>query len=143
MSESTIQASAGLILRLYELRRDPEMRMARQWFARDFRPESAQQILELLLSGERASANYRMVTSYWDMVAAMVLRGAIDADLFRDTNGEYLGFFSIVEPFLEDFRAITKETDYLKSWETVVRSTPGSAERLASRRMLFAAWTGK
>jgi hypothetical protein len=143
MSESTIQASADLILRLYELRRDPEMRVARQWFARDFRPESAHQILELLLSGERASANYRMVTSYWDMVAAMVLRGAIDPELFRDTNGEYLGFFSIIEPHLEDFRAITKETDYLKSWETVVRATPGSAERLESRRRLFAAWTGK
>lgn len=138
-----MQASADLILRLYELRRDPEMRLARQWFSRDFRPGSARHILELLLSGERASASYRMVTSYWDMVAAMVLRGAIDADLFRDTNGEYLGFFSIVEPHLEEFRAITGESDYLRNWETVVRATPGSAERLESRSRLFAAWTGK
>jgi hypothetical protein len=141
MASDTIQHSAELILRLYELRRDPELRAARQWFAREFRPSSAQDILSLILSGERASASYRMVTSYWEMAAAMVNRGAIDPELFRESNGEHVGFFSIIEPFLEEFRALTKETAYLVQWEKLVRDTPGAAERLESRRRLFSAWT--
>jgi hypothetical protein len=141
MSSESIQHSADLIIKLYELRRDPELRVARQWFAREFRPSSAQDILGLILSGERASASYRMVTSYWEMAAAMVNRGAIDAELFRETNGEHVGFFSLIEPFLEEFRALTKETGYLAQWETLVRETPGAVERLESRRRLFATWT--
>ncbi len=117
------------------------MRQARQWFAQEFRPAGPQEIIRLFLSGERSSASYRMVTSYWDMAAAMVNRGAIDAELFRDTNGEYIGFFSILEPHLAEFRAMTGESDYLSNWEKLVRGTPGAVERLEARRKLFAAWT--
>ena len=138
---SELQTSAELILRLYELRRDPEMRQARQWFAQEFRPSGPQDIMRLFLSGERASAAYRMVTSYWEMVAAMVNRGAIDAELFRDTNGEYIGFFSLLEPHLAELRAMSGETDYLSNWEKLVHTTPGAVERLEARRKLFAAWT--
>lgn len=143
MAEASIQTSAELILRLYEMRRDPELRLARQWFSREFRPKSAQEILGLIVSGERASAAYRMVTSYWDMVAAMVNRGAIDFDLFRETNGEYVAFFSLVEPFLAEFREISGETDYLAHWEKLVRATPGAAAKLEARRRLFESWTQK
>ena len=125
------------------MRRDPEMRLARQWFSREFRPVSAQEILGLILSGERASAEYRMVTTYWEMAATLVNRGAIDFELFREANTEHIGFFSLIEPFLEDFRAATGETDYLVNWERLVRETPGAMPRLEARRKLFAAWTRK
>lgn len=141
MSEINLQASADLILKLYEIRREPEMRLARQWFAREFRPQNAQEIIRLFLSGERPSAAYRMVTSYWEMCAAMVNRGAIDSELFRSSNGEHIGFFSILEPFLAELRSATGEADYLVQWEKLVRETPGATERLEARRQLFAAWT--
>lgn len=143
MPEANLQTSAELILKLYEIRRDPEMRLARQWFSREFRPGSAQEIMGLILSGERASAEYRMVTSYWDMVAALVNRGAIDFELFRETNGEYIAFFSLVEPYLAEFRQLTGEADYLANWEKLVRATPGAMARLEARRKLFDAWTRK
>lgn len=143
MSEPSLQTSAELILKLYEMRRDPELRLARQWFSREFRPASAQEILGLILSGERSSAEYRMVTTYWDMAAALVNRGAIDADLFRETNTEYIAFFSLIEPYLAEFREMTGEADYLIQWEKLIRATPGALERLEGRRRLFAAWTRK
>jgi hypothetical protein len=143
MPDSNLQASADLILKLYEMRREPEMRLARQWFSSEFRPASAHEVLGLILSGERESARYRAVTSYWEMVAAMVNRGAIDLDLFQATNSEHIAFFSLVEPYLEEFRVLTGETDYLRHWETLVRANPGADSRLAGRRKLFEAWTRK
>jgi hypothetical protein len=141
MSTSSLQSSADLILRLYEIRREPEMRLARQWFAREFRPRSAQEIVSLFLSGERASAAYRMVTSYWEMAAALVHRGAVDADLFREANTEHMGFFSLIDPYLDELRSLTGEANYLVHWERLVRETPGAELCLRARRQLFSAWT--
>ena len=42
------------ILKLYELRRDPEMRAARQWYFSEFAPKSAMDIVNLYRDGERA-----------------------------------------------------------------------------------------
>lgn len=58
------------ILKLYELRRDEQMRAARQWYSSEFSPNSAMDIINLYRAGERASANFRMVVSYWDMAAS-------------------------------------------------------------------------
>src|SRR5262249_50282773 len=94
---------ADLILKLYDLRREPTMRIARDYFFRDFNPESMADISNLLM-GEH-SGHIRMVVSYWDMAAALVNHGAIDIKLFNDTNGEHLGVFTKMEPFLGEIRA--------------------------------------
>ena len=52
------------ILKLYELRRDEQMRAARQWYFSEFDPKSAMDIIAIFRGGERSSANFRMVTSY-------------------------------------------------------------------------------
>ena len=87
---------ANLILKLYDLRREPTMRIARDYFFRDFNPESMADINNALM-GEH-SGHLRMVVSYWDMAAALVNHGAIDVNLFNDTNGEHLGVFTKLEP---------------------------------------------
>ena len=48
------------------------------------------------------SGHFRMVTSYWDMVASFVLNGAIDEQMFNDASGEQIGVFAKMEPFLPD-----------------------------------------
>ena len=75
---------ADLILKLYDLRREPTMRIARDYFFRDFNPESMADIASVLMSEH--SGHIRMVVSYWDMAAALVNHGAIDVKLFNDTN---------------------------------------------------------
>ena len=59
------------ILKLYELRRDEQMRAARQWYFSEFAPTSAMDIVALYRGGERASANFRMVASYWDTACSL------------------------------------------------------------------------
>ncbi len=122
---------AGLILKLYDLRREPVMREARNWLF-TFNPTSAQDVIEVLL-GEH-SGHYRMVISYWDMAAAMVNHGAIDEQLFNETNGEHLFVFSKIEPVLEDIRKMFGSPDFLKNLETLVKRVPDYEEKLAGMR---------
>ena len=92
---------AELILKLYELRREPVMREARTWFF-TFNPQKVEDFLDTLTSDK--SGYYRMVISYWDMAASLVNNGAIDAQMFNDANGEHLFVYSKMEPFLADLR---------------------------------------
>lgn len=122
---------ANLILRLYELRREPVMRDARNWMI-GFFPESAQDIMNTLL-GEK-SAYYRMVTSYWDMAASFVNNGAIDEQMFSDANGEHVVVFSKIHPYLGELREITGNPNYLAQLETLIMRMPDAAARLEAVR---------
>jgi hypothetical protein len=42
------QADVELILKLYELRRDPRLREAHDWYVTKFQPESANQIVRAI-----------------------------------------------------------------------------------------------
>jgi hypothetical protein len=81
--------SASLNLRLFDLRREPVLREARDWFLREFNPENISELVEIV-GGER-NASFRMVLGYWDMAASLVTTGAIDADAFRAAHGEVFG----------------------------------------------------
>src|SRR5262249_15962725 len=81
--------SALLNLRLFELRRVPVLREARDWFFREFNPESFDELIALV-SGER-NAPFRMVVGYWDMAASLVTTGAIDAAAFLAAHGAPCG----------------------------------------------------
>lgn len=94
---------ADLILKLYDLRREPTLRKARDWYFRDFNPESMADVESALFSEQ--SGHLRMVWTYWDMAAALVNHGAISIDLFSDTNSEHFGVFSKMEPLLNEARA--------------------------------------
>ena len=86
------QEEAGLILKLYELRREDTMRAARNWYFTEFNPQSMADFNKALF-GEH-SGHLRMVTTYWDMAAALVNNGAISLEMFNDANGEQIGVFS-------------------------------------------------
>jgi len=120
------QAEADLILKLYELRREPVMREARSWFAM-FNPKSIDDITEVLTSDK--SGYYRMVTSYWDMAAALVNNGAIDAQMFNDANGEHVFIYARLEPFVADIRA-QGNRQFLVQLEKLVKEMPDIEERL-------------
>lgn len=134
------QTDVAAILKLYELRRDDEMRRARAWYFSEFQPTSAAEIVALTVSGERASAYYRMVSSYWDMAASLVNNGAIDEKLFLEANTEHLVVFAKIQPFLAEVRAIFKEPSYHQHLEQLVMKIPNVAEKLEMRRRLLAHW---
>ena len=125
------QEDANLILKLYDLRREPVMREARNWFF-SFNPTSAAEYMETLMGPQGAYA--RMVISYWDMAASLVNNGAIDEKMFNEANGEHLFIFAKIEPILEEMRTIMNAPDALKNFETLVRRVPENKEKLAEIR---------
>jgi hypothetical protein len=124
--------SALLNLQLFDLRREPVLREARDWFLREFNPESFTELVTLL-SGER-NASFRMVIGYWDMAASLVTSGAIDGDAFRSAHGEIFATFSKIQPFLAELRAVSGEADICKHMEEVIFGTPTAEATLARRR---------
>jgi len=124
--------SAQLNLKLFELRRDPVLREAREWFIREFNPESFAEVIAAL-TGER-NPSFRMVLGYWDMAASLVTTGAIDGDAFRAAHGEIFGAFSKIHPFLSEMRTTSGELEFCKHIEEVVMDAPDAEAILARRR---------
>lgn len=121
--------AASVMLKLYELRTEPSLRDARNWFTFEFHPTSARDILKTWLGPGHESAPYRMVTSYWDMASSLVVNGAIPADMFNAANTEHIALYAKLRPFLAEVRATTKYPDYLACVERVVEAL--GEERIA------------
>ncbi|MGD0301550.1 MAG: hypothetical protein ABSE86_31105 [Bryobacteraceae bacterium] len=125
------QEEAGLILELYTLRREETMRQARDWYFRDFNPESLADFQSALFSPH--SGHLRMVVTYWDMAAALVNNGAISLELFDDCNAEHVGTFSKVEPILGEIRAMIGPR-FALNLEKLIDATPDGRKRSALAR---------
>jgi hypothetical protein len=98
-------ADAEIILKLYQLRTETVMRQARAWVSGEFWPATAEEFFSVSENhADPHNAWLRQVLTYWEMAAAMVLHGAVSAELFVDCNGE--GFFLLAKfaPFLEAVR---------------------------------------
>jgi hypothetical protein len=120
---------AKIIMRLYDLRREPEMRKARSWFA-GFVPRNADELIQLINGvNPQENAWFRQVSSYWDMAASFVLRGALNEELFVDNSGEMFFVLGKVYPFLKEVRERT-QTLYLQRVEKVATRTKDARERL-------------
>jgi len=131
----------ALILKLYELRREEGLRRARKWYFTEFNPQSAEDVAKVFGSGHDFSANFRMITSYWEMAASFVNNGGIDEKMFLDANGEHVGVFCKVGPYIEEIRKLVGLPDYLRQLETLVMKTPNAAARLERLREVFSRWS--
>ena len=137
--------AAAILLKLYELRTESALRQARAWFVFEFHPNTARDVLATWLGPGHESAPYRMVTSYWDMAASLVVQGAIPAEMFNEANTEHVALFAKLRPFLAEVRSTTSYPDYLCNLEQVVGMMPKPEERIAiferymNRQRTFAA----
>jgi hypothetical protein len=127
----SIQDEAGLILKLYELRREETMRTARNWYFSEFNPQTMADF-QAAMFGEH-SGHLRMVITYWDMAAALVNRGAIGLELFNDANGEQIGVFAKIEPLLGEIRK-NLAPQFAANLEKLMDATPGGRERANEMR---------
>jgi len=125
------QEEAGLILKLYELRREDTMRKARDWYFGQFHPQSVSDYNDALFGPY--SGFMRMVISYWDMAAALVNNGAIGLEMFNDTNAEHIGVFAKIEPFLAEIRT-QWGPKYVANLEKLIDASPHGRERAAAAR---------
>jgi hypothetical protein len=128
------------ILKLYEIRSEALMRKARAWFFSEFHPQSGLEILALMRSGEQPSAFYRMVSSHWEVAAALVNNGGIDEKMFLAANSEHLVVFAKLQPFIAEIRETIGEPDYLAQLERLVMKAENVEKKLENRRRLLEGW---
>ena len=122
-------SDAQIILQLYELRREAEMRKARHFISAEFWPETAEDTLRIARAYPSPENTWlRQVTSYWEMAASFVLRGALHEGLFFDASGEMYCVYAKFKPFLGEIRQ--KLPYFLLTVEKVILRTEEGRQRL-------------
>jgi hypothetical protein len=139
MANKPTVEEARLILELYNLRREPEMRKARQWWLTSFWPTCADDFMTVAMDfGSQENNWLRQVGSYWGIATTFVLNGIISEKLFFEPAfcGELYFMFAKVRPFLEEIREKAKNRDlFLLSEKAIYGSKLGRAqfERVEAR----------
>lgn len=153
MARKATAQDAHLIMKLYDLRREPEMRKARNWWLVDFWPQNVDDFLKVANAFPSQENNWiRQVGGYWDMAASFVLQGALSEELFLQPgcSGEMFFLFAKIQPFLKELRQKMNNPDAWSNIEKVATRTPLARKRLErvsvnveARRKALAKATGK
>jgi len=133
MAKKATPMDAQLILHLYDLRRETELRKARHWWLTEFWPTSADDFMKVIQSmGAQENNWFRQVAGYWSMAASFALDGALNADMFLQpaVSGEMYFLFAKVHPFLEELREKLGDPHFFGNIEKVINSTKFGRERL-------------
>ena len=131
----------NLILRLYDMRREDRLRDARKWFTGSFKVKSFEEFQALCPPGSEPNASYRMVTTYWEMVASFLTSGVINAELFYQSGRELLFVWERVRDILPTVREKFGNPRELKNLEDAATSyiawwnetAPGAYEAFTKR----------
>ena len=126
-------ADAKLILQLYDLRRESELRKARHWWVVTFQPQSVEDFMKVSAAFGTPENNWmRQVLGYWGIATSLVNNGALNRDLFLEPSfcGEMVLIYAKVKPFLKELREKTKNPQLLKGMETLIMSSKTSREFL-------------
>lgn len=133
MAKKATAHDGQLLLQLYDLRREPEIRKARNWWVVDFWPQNADDLMKVINALATQENNwFRQVGSYWDMAASLVLQGALHEDLFLQPgcSGEMFFVFAKIQPFLKQLRQKMNNPD---AWSNIEKVATGS--KLARKRL--------
>ena len=127
-------ADAELILKLYDLRREAEMRKARHWWVGEFWPGECRRLHESCLGNLGTQENnwLRQVGGYWSMAASFVLQGVLNEELFIQpaVSGEMYFLLAKVHPFLKDLREKLGDPHFFANIEKVIMHSKFGRERL-------------
>ena len=133
MSKKATVSDAQLILQLYDLRREAEMRKARNWWIGEFWPQSADDFLKVAFAMGTQENNWlRQVGGYWSMAASFVLQGVLNEELFIQpaVSGEMYFLFAKVHPFLKELREKMGDPHLFGNIEKVITKSKFGRERL-------------
>lgn len=129
------------MLRLYELRREERLRRARDWFVREFHAENQEDFGRQCPAGSEHNTSFRMVVSYWEMVASIVNHGLIKASFFFESNTEFFAVWERLKPLAPAMREQYKNP---RQWENLealanefekwmAKRAPDAADAMRSR----------
>ena len=133
MAKKPTAIDAQLVLHLYELRREPELRKARSWWIGEFWPQSAEDFMKVAgAMGSQENNWLRQVVGYWSMASSFVLLGTLNEEMFIQpaVSGEMLFVFAKVQPFLKELREKMGDPQMFANIEKVSTGSKFARERL-------------
>ena len=113
----------NLMLRLYDIRREPRLREAREWFMNNFRPASPEDVMRQYPPASQENAYFRMVMSYWEMVAGIVNRGLIDEEMFFENSGEQWIVWERLKPVIARGANSSRTRTCLQTWNNIANGS--------------------
>jgi hypothetical protein len=121
---------AQIVLRLYDFRREAQMREARKYIVSEWWPANTDEALKTVTGyGTVENQHFRQVYSFWEMASSLVLRGALNGELFDDWSGELYFCFAKMKPHLKAIREAIGPKAF-SNMERITQRTPESQEKL-------------
>jgi hypothetical protein len=133
MPKKPSASDAQLILQLYDLRREPEMRKARHWWLTQFWPRNADDFINIASAlGTQENNWLRQVGGYWGIATSLVLQGVLSEELFLRPafSGEMFFLFAKIHPFLKELREKLGDPEAFGDIEKVITRTKWGRDRL-------------
>src|SRR5262245_3396461 len=129
MASKPTHEQAHLHLQVYDLRREPRLRQARDWFQQNFRAETFEEAMSLAPPGTENGAFVGMVIGYWEQTCALLNYGLLHEDLFFETSGEFFGVWELLKPTVPQFREKFADKNLLTNLERAAQRYEAWSER--------------
>lgn len=131
MATKPTHEQAQLHLQVYDLRREPRLRQARDWFQQNYRAKTVDEAMRIGAPGTEHGNFVGMVIGYWEQACALLNYGLLHEDLFFETSGEFFGVWELLKPVAPQFREQFKDPTMLSNLEKAAQRYEAWQERRA------------
>lgn len=121
MGTKPTHEQAQLHLQVYDQRREPRLRQARDWFFKNYIVNTFDDSARIAAPGTENGAFMMMVISYWEQACALLNYGLLHEDLFFETNGEFFGVWERVKPAVPKAREVFANKQWLSNLEQAAK----------------------
>ena len=121
MGTKPTHEQAQLHLQVYDLRREPRLREARDWFQKSYYAETMEEAMKVAPMGTEHGNFLGMVIGYWEQACTLLNYGLLHEDLFFETSGEFFGVWEKLKPVVPQFRQAFKDPNMLGNLEKAAK----------------------
>ena len=121
MATKPTHEQAQLHLQVYDLRREPRLRQARDWFQQNYHADTMEEAMRISAPGTEHGTFVGMVIGYWEQACALLNRGLLDEELFFETSGEFFGIWEQLKPVVPQFREAFHDPNMLLNLEKAAK----------------------
>ncbi len=121
MASTPTHEQAQLHLQVYDLRREPRLRQARDWFQANYNAESLEEAMRIAAPGTEQGTFLGMVIGYWEQACALLNYGLLHEDLFFETSGEFFLVWEQLKAVVPQFREAFHDPNLVSNLEKVAK----------------------
>ena len=129
MATKPTHEQAQLHLQVYDLRREPRLRQARDWFQQNYRADTLEEAMRIGAPGTEHGTFVGMVSNYWEQACALLNYGLLNEDLFFETSGEFFGIWEQLKPVVPQFREAFHDPYMLSNLEKAAKRYEAWADK--------------